>query len=92
MTPAIEGDHLNTLQVFDAVDLVKLHCGERASGGDVVFHHQEGEIEAYGVEETAYLMESASKMPYIAEFGANLDSRLRLIVFLMLHSSVYVYV
>lgn len=75
--PAIEQDHLSTLEVFDASSLVKLFTGKRNSIGEIQYDLEEGEIEEYGVKESALLLKSASKLPHIKEYGLNFDHRMR---------------
>ena len=65
-----------TLQIFDAAELVKLHCGKRNAAGDIDLEQSEGEIEEYGVNETVTLLQSASKMEHIKTFGLDFDRRM----------------
>ena len=66
---------ISQLAVFDAANLVKLHCGI-ASEGSVKFFRPDGEIEEYGVEECKRILRIASKMSHIESAGINFDPRM----------------
>ena len=66
---------ISQLAVFDAANLVKLHCGV-ASEGSVKFFLPDGEIEEYGVEECKHILKIASKMSHIQSAGVNFDPRM----------------
>ena len=66
---------ISQLAVFDAANLVKLHCGI-ASEGSVKFFLPDGEIEEYGVEECKRILRMASKMSHIESAGINFDPRM----------------
>ena len=66
---------ISQLAVFDAANLVKLHCGI-ASEGSVKFFLPGGEIEEYGVEECKRILRMASKMSHIESAGINFDPRM----------------
>lgn len=77
VVPAIEGEHLQILEVFDAGELVALHCGKRSNNNEIEFEKPEGEVETFGVTEVAALLESVAKMKHIRDSGMNFDSRMR---------------
>ena len=66
---------ISQLAVFDAANLVKLHCG-LASEGLAKFFWPDGEIEEYGVQECKSILKIASKMPHIKSSGVNFDPRM----------------
>ena len=66
---------ISQLVVFDAANLVKLHCGI-ASEGSVKFFLPDGEIEEYGVEECKRILRMASKMSHVQSAGVNFDPRM----------------
>ena len=66
---------ISQLVVFDAANLVKLHCGI-ASEGSVKFFLPDREIEEYGVEECKHIFRMASKMSHIQSAGINFDPRM----------------
>uniref|UniRef100_A0A7M5X9Y9 Uncharacterized protein n=1 Tax=Clytia hemisphaerica TaxID=252671 RepID=A0A7M5X9Y9_9CNID len=76
--PEIEKDHIETLAVLDAAELVKLSCGKRERG-KIAFEREEGEIESYGVKEIEKQMKSISKADHISDSSLNFDSRMRYI-------------
>ena len=63
---------MSQLAVFDAANLVKLHCGI-ASEGSVKFFLPDGEIEEHSPEEYKYILRMASKMSHIESAGVNFD-------------------
>ena len=68
-------DHLNVLEVFDAVNLVVLQCGARKTGS-IVREKSNGHIEDYGVCEAKKLLKVISKMKEVRENDLNFDSRM----------------
>ena len=66
---------LSVLQVFDAVALVKLHCG-RISEEKLELNVTDGEYDCYGVEECKAVLATVSKMAHVKESGMDFDPRL----------------
>ncbi|CAB4018432.1 Hypothetical predicted protein [Paramuricea clavata] len=75
VTSILHSEMMSHLEVFDAANLVKLHCGT-AEDGKITFFLPEGEIEEYGVEECKEVMKVASKLSHIQASGLNFDTRM----------------
>jgi hypothetical protein len=75
VTSILHSEMMSNLEVFDAANLVKLHCGT-AEDGKITFFLPEGEIEEYGVEECKEVMKVASKLSHIQASGLNFDTRM----------------
>ncbi len=63
------------LEVFDAANLVMLHCGE-VKDGFLKYVLPEGEVEEYGVESCKRVLKVASEMSHIQSAGTNFDHRM----------------
>jgi hypothetical protein len=63
------------LEVFDAANLVMLHCGE-VKDGSLKYVLPEGEVEEYGVESCKHVLKVASEMSHIQSAGINFDHRM----------------
>ena len=75
VSSVLQSETISNLEVFDATNLVNLHCGT-ANDGKITFFLPEGEIEEYGVDECKELMKAASKLSHIQASGKNFDSRM----------------
>ena len=65
----------STFEVFDAANLVKLHCGKRVNK-EIKYFVDEGEYEVYGVEECKRILTTISELKHVKESGMNFDSRM----------------
>ena len=63
------------LEVFDAANLVMLHCSE-VKDGSLKYVLPEGEVEEYGVESCKRVLKVASEMSHIQSAGINFDHRM----------------
>ena len=63
------------LEVFDASNLVRLHCGT-ANDGNISFDLPEGDVEEYGVLECREILKAASQRKHILSAGINFNVRM----------------
>ena len=71
----LQDEVMAELEVFDAANLVNLHCGTSV-GEKITFFRPDGEVEEYGVEQCKKLMKVVSKLPHIRSSGLNFDLRM----------------
>ena len=76
LNPVLHEEHLQVLEVFDASELVRLHCGKRDATENILYNKAEGEIESYGVKEVEALLYVASKIKHVKEYGINFNHRM----------------
>ena len=60
--------HLEVLEVFDAAELVKLHCGRKEPDGSIQYFATEGDREEYGVNECKESLRVCQNMQHIIDY------------------------